>query len=102
MTGEVSVSPYPSTSRPPESFSNFSATATGSGAAPEKHCFMDERSYFCVSGDSLMAMKMRGTPGNIVGFSVWTAFSAMSSSKRGRRISFSALLMATPMIALSP
>jgi hypothetical protein len=56
VTGEVSVRPYPSTSRPPVIFSNFSATATGSGAAPEKHARIEERSYFLDSSDSLMAM----------------------------------------------
>ena len=56
VTGEVSVSPYPSTRRPPVIASNFSATATGSGAAPEKHARIEDRSYFEVSSDSLMAM----------------------------------------------
>ena len=46
-----------------------------------------------VRGSWLSAMYMRGTPGNSVGFSFDIAFSAMSISKRGSRISFAAFVI---------
>jgi hypothetical protein len=71
VTGEASVSPYPSKSTaPPVISANRSATAVGKGAAPEMHAFTDRRSNFATSGDSLIALKKRGTPGTNVGFSL--------------------------------
>ena len=45
VTGEASVSPYPSTSRPLVNFSNFSCTSIGSGAAPLIQKRMAPRPY---------------------------------------------------------
>ena len=73
--------------------SNRFATAIGSGAAPEMHAFSEARSCLGVRGSWLSAMYMRGTPGNSVGFSFAIAFSAMSISKRGSRISFAAFVI---------
>src|SRR5881396_1893400 len=95
VIGDVSVRPYPSTSLAPVIDSNFSATARGSGAAPERHARIDVRSYFGVSFPSLMAMYSRGTPGNIVGFSFWITFSVGSSWNWGIRTSFAALYTPT-------
>ena len=55
-TGEHSVIPNPSTSRPPVIRSNVSATSTGSGAAPERHSFTLPRAYFLTSGWWLIAV----------------------------------------------
>ena len=48
---------------------NRSATAVGSGAAPEMQAFTERRSNLAASGDSLSASNRRGTPGTKVGFS---------------------------------
>ena len=102
MIGDVSVSPYPSTTRAPVICSNFSATASGSGAAPDMQARIDLRSNPCVSSLSLIAMYSRGTPGNSVGFSFWISFSVISSSNRGRSTSFAALYSPTFMHTVMP
>ena len=55
VIGEHSVSPYPSTKPPPVSRSNFSATDSGNGAAPEMHALIEPRSYLRASSASLSA-----------------------------------------------
>ena len=50
-------------------WANRSATAVGSGAAPEMQAFTERRSNFAASGDSFNALNRRGTPGTNVGFS---------------------------------
>src|SRR5699024_555733 len=50
VTGDDSVSPYPSTSVPPVTFSKFCCISTGNGADPLIHASMDDKSYLCISG----------------------------------------------------
>ena len=50
VTGDDSVKPYPSTSLPPVTFSNFSCTSTGSGADPLIQARIEEISYSFKSG----------------------------------------------------
>ena len=93
--GEHSVNPYPSTRPPPVSRSNFSATDSGNGAAPEMHALIDPRSYFRASSASLSVRYSRGTPGKNVGFSRWISFRHCFRSNRGSIASFAARRMPT-------
>src|SRR5258706_3524887 len=68
VTGDVSESPYPSTSLHPETRSNSFFTSRGNGAPPELQNFRDDRSYFLISGAFASALKSVGTPAMIVGF----------------------------------
>src|SRR5256886_15880284 len=68
VTDDASVSPYPSTSRPPVAASNCLRTSFGRGAAPEMQARIDRRSYFASFGCRRIAMYIVGTPGNRLGF----------------------------------
>src|SRR5207245_158987 len=68
VTGDASVRPYPSTSRPPVAASNCFRTSFGRGAAPEMHARIDRRSYFASFGCRRIAMYIVGTPGKRLGF----------------------------------
>ena len=103
VTGEHSVSPYPSTTWPPSvTRSNSFATATGSGAAPETQALIDFRSNSGVFGFSLIAIYRRGTPGNNDGSSFWISSNSRWMSRGfGTGISFAALSIVR-FIASSP
>ena len=66
VTGDVSVSPYPSTILLPVSASKRSSTSGGSGAAPEKQEVTLVRSRFSRPGALTIALNIAGTPGNSV------------------------------------
>src|SRR5699024_5544215 len=50
VTGELSVKPYPSTKRPPVTFSNCCCTSSGKAAEPLIQALTDDKSYFSISG----------------------------------------------------
>ena len=83
-TGEVSVSPYPSTSVQPVNRSKVFLTSTGRAAPPEMQYLMDERSYLSRSPLPLIAVYMVGTPGKSVGPRLCMVSSTCCTSKRGR------------------
>ena len=56
VTGEASVSPYPSTRFPPVSSLNFVAVWSMSGADPEMHATIERRSYFGANGELMIAL----------------------------------------------
>ena len=55
MIGDASDSPYPSTSFDPVAASNAVRTSAGSGAPPEMHAWIDDRSIGCVSAALVIA-----------------------------------------------
>jgi hypothetical protein len=83
VDGEVSVSPYPSTSSAPDSRSNCSCTSAGSRAAPDTHTRRLDRSCRRACGPSASARNTVGTAGSIVGRQRSTAANSSSTSKRG-------------------
>src|SRR2546428_628015 len=81
VTGDASVSPYPSTRRPPVAASNCFRTSFGSGAAPEMHARIERRSYFARFGLRRIAMYIVGTPGKMPGFALLISLRIWSISR---------------------
>src|SRR5690606_18666985 len=90
-TGDVSDSPYPSTSLQPVTASNRSLTSTGKAAPPERQYFSEEKSRFLNFGWFIKALKRVGTPGITVGLVAAISWIASSSTKRGIMMSSAAL-----------